>query len=194
MIEKIQQAETDLAELNPQPFYVPLGRWTPVVTAAFAGMSKRDWIIPGPRSRVASVIRGCSVERLKNPHSGAKPYKIAPSSHHPATRALHSVGIAIATGQPTLCILGAAALANGDFYEALNCAGLSQAPVLFLVINQSLGKDAPVSRQSSANPTALAKSFGLRTNELNGATRVESTVKKARENKKPTLILVNLEK
>ena len=192
-MKDLQQAQETLAEMQSDQFFVPLGSWEPIVTAAFSGMSKIDWIIPGSRCFVGAVLRGANVNRLKNPRAGAKPYKIAPSSKHPAHRALHGVGIAMATKKPTLCILGSAAIANGSFYEALNLATLHRAPIVFLVIHQSLGADAPLSMQGE-NPTGVAKAFGISTVEVNDVAEVEQTVRSARDTLQPNLILVHLER
>lgn len=192
-MKELQKAEETLAGMQKNNMFIPLGSWKPIVAGAFAGMAKQDWVVPGSRAYVAGVLRGANAQRLINPRAGAKPYKIAPSSHHPANRALHAVGIAMATKKPTLCILGSAAIANGSFYEALNIATLNQAPVIFLLIHQSLGTDAPVSVQG-ANPLGVAQAFSVSTFEINDVDTVEETVRTAREQNKPTLILVHLER
>ena len=192
-MKNLQQAQEILAEMQSDHFFIPLGSWEPIVAAAFSGMSKLDWIVPGARCFVGAVLRGANAQRLKDPRAGAKPYKIAPSSKHPAHRALHAVGIAMATNKPTLCILGSAAIANGSFYEALNLATLHQAPIIFLIIHQSFGTDAPVSMQGE-NPTGVANAFGISTSEVRNVDNLEQTIKSARENLQPNLILVHLER
>ena len=101
------EAEAKLAELGPTPFPLPLGPMAPVVEGGFTGMNKSDWIVAGMRERVGAVLRGCPPERLVDGRAGAKPYKLAPASEAPGTRALHAVGLAKASGSPVLCFLGA---------------------------------------------------------------------------------------
>ena len=82
----LEQAEQDLLALNPSPFYIPMGSWKPIIYGVFEALSKRSWVYCGHRARLGGVLRGCQVERLVDPKTGAKPFKIAPSSLHPAHR------------------------------------------------------------------------------------------------------------
>ena len=195
MLQDLEQAEAALAELHPQPFFIPLLSWAPIVAGAFAAMSKRHWIVTGPRSRIGAVLRGCAPERLLDQHTGARPYKISPSSLHPANRALHAVGIAMATKQPTLCILGDAGLANGAFWEALNIASLQQAPVVFLLIQQPQHGNLPMAQQYAPSPLNISPQFGLATYTCQAtASDVQNAVNEACGVAQPALVLVQLEK
>ncbi len=157
----LQQAQAQLIALDPLPFPLPLGRLAPVVEGGFSGMPRRSWVVPGLRERIGAILRGCPVERLVNPQAGARPYKLAPVSTAPGSRALHAVGLAMASDQPVLCFLGLASAASGALHEALNIAVLAGAPVIFLITIQPLGEDAPVSPQLAAAPAALAQAHGL---------------------------------
>jgi pyruvate dehydrogenase E1 component alpha subunit len=53
-----------------------------------------------------------------------------------------------------VCILGDGATSKGDFYEALNGAGVWQLPVVFLVVNNEWAISVPRSRQSAAETLA----------------------------------------
>ncbi len=161
--EGLGEAEARLQALGPIPFALPLGRLAPIVEGAFTGMKKSDWIVPGPRERIGAVLRGCPPERLVHAHAGAKPYKVAPASSAPGSRALHAVGLALADNAPVLCILGMASAASGSFAEALNVAALAAAPVIFLVTVERLDDGAPVGRQLAASPATLAEAFGIAT-------------------------------
>jgi pyruvate dehydrogenase E1 component alpha subunit len=110
---------------------------------------------------VALALRGCSAERLVDPRAGARPYKLAPNSGAPGNRALHAVGLALAGRQPVLCLLGDASGANGAFYEALNLASLTRAPVVFVLLEHGLGAGAPVGPQRAGEALALAGALGL---------------------------------
>jgi TPP-dependent pyruvate/acetoin dehydrogenase alpha subunit len=189
--ETLLAADTELAGLGPAPFPLPLGPLAPVVAGAFRAMSKGDWAFCGPRGRVGAVLRGCTPARLVDPKAGARPYKLAPTSDAPGNRALHAVGSAIATGRPTLCILGAASVASGAFHEALNVATITGAPVVFVVVMQEITDDAPIGRQLVADPIALARAHGWQTHTPQpNEDSVYQAVTEAREARAPSLVCV----
>jgi pyruvate dehydrogenase E1 component alpha subunit len=166
----------------------------PVVEGGFKGMKKTDWVVTGMRERIGAVLRGCSPERLVNGYAGARPYKLAPVSDAPGTRALHAVGLALGSQSPVLCFLGMASAASGDFHEALNAATLTGAPVIFLVTVMELGDDAPVGRQMATSPAALAEAFGIEVVMASPKVKdIQTAVAKARKNGTPSLIQVELE-
>ena len=188
------EAEAKLAELGPTPFPLPLGPMAPVVEGGFTGMNKSDWIVAGMRERVGAVLRGCPPERLVDGRAGAKPYKLAPASEAPGTRALHAVGLAKASGSPVLCFLGLASAASGDFHEALNAAVLTEAPVIFLVTVHTLTDDAPVGAQLATTPEKLAQAFGIPTTVVKAeAKAVQKAVKAARKKGVAALITATVE-
>ena len=190
----LSEAEVALAALNPRPFPLPLGRLAPVVEGGFTGISKRCWVVAGPRERVGAVLRGCPVERLVDPAAGARPYKLAPSSNAPGSRALHAVGLALGTGQPVLCFLGLASAASGALHEALNTAALTGAPVIFLLAVHPIADDAPISGQLAGSPSAIAAAHGLATAQVSGSIdAVREAVSAAASAATPTLIEAILE-
>ena len=191
---KLVEAEATLAGLSPVPYPLPLGPLAPIVEGGFMGMKKTDWVVTGMRERVGAILRGCSPERLVNGYAGARPYKLAPVSDAPGTRALHAVGLALGSKAPVLCFLGTASTASGSFHEALNAASLTNAPVIFLVSVIPLSDDAPVGPQLATTPAKVAKAFDMNVIEANPKTKdVQSAVSKARKSGKPTLIQVLLE-
>ena len=194
-MEPLEQAEQELISLKPQPFYVPLGNWAPIVAGAFLGFSNRNWIFSSPRARVGGTLRGVSVQRLIKPSEGARPYKLAPSSFHPARRALQAVGSALVTQEPTLCILGDAALAHGEFFQALNLAGQQQCPVIFLLIRFPLDDNAPIALQQIAPLSDVARAHKISYNYAEPTTEaIEAAVQAASNRLSPTLIETTLEK
>lgn len=164
--EGLGQAEAALSALSPLPFPIPLGRLAPAVERVFRAWPRGAWILCGPRERVGAILRGCPAERLVDPRHGARPYKLGPMGERPGARALHAVGLALASGGPVLCLLGQAAAASGDLHEALNLAALTGAPVVFLVLDAPLAPDAPLARPLGARPVELARAFGLPAEEL----------------------------
>lgn len=182
-------AEARLNALDPKPYALPLGRLAPWVEAAFQGFGKRGWVLTSPRTRVGAVLRGCPVERLVDAAAGARPYRLAPSSGAPGSRALHAVGLALQTGEPVLCLLGLASAASGAFYEALNAASLTRAPVVFVLLRQRLDDQAPVGRQVAGSSAAVAAALGLDAHTISGAPdALADAVARAQQSGAPTLI------
>lgn len=187
-------ADARLNALSPRPFPLPLGRLAGALEGAVAGFGKKGWLVLGPRERIAATLRGAPVERLLDAHAGARPYKLAPCSSAPGSRALHAVGLALATGEPTLCVLGLASAASGALHEALNLAALTRAPVIFVLAIHALPADAPVGPQLAASPADLAAAFGLATARAAAtATAVADAVAAALASGAPTLIEAILE-
>ena len=186
----LAQAEAALHALGPLPFPLPLGDHAPAVAGAFLGMSRGDWAVVGPRERVGAALRGCPMERLVDPGEGARPYKIAPTAGPVGARALHAVGLALASGGPTLCVLGAASSANGSFYEGLNAAALTGANVLFVVLDRRIPAGAPIGAQHAADLLALGASLGLRAETVaNEVEAVQAAVQRLRGGG-PALLIV----
>ena len=194
MSDLLKTAETELAALCPPTAAIPLGPLTPVVEGGFMGMNKTDWVVCGSRERIGAVLRGAKPARLVDPHAGARPYKVAPVSDAPGSRALHAVGLALGSGAPVLCILGSASAASGSFAEALNTAALSGARVVFLLATTPIEDDAPVGRQLAGNPIDLAKAHGLSAVSVAAKTKdIKAAVANARKGVGPALVHVQLE-
>lgn len=191
----LEQAEKELIDLKPHPFYVPLGRWLPIIEGAFSGMSARHWIFAGPRARIGATLRGAKPQRVLAAQDGAKPYKLAPSSDHPARRALHAVGSALRTKQPTLCILGDAALACGELHQALSLSAQHQCPIIFLIIRYPLTDEAPIAKQYTTNLKQLTQALELSYQHVSPQkTNIERAVQEASLTLSPFIIETTLEK
>ena len=191
---------TSLLELEKEFFEfsqqegISLGGFAPVLEACVRGMEKRDWILTGPRGRLAALLRGASNQHLLDNPNGSKNYKIAPSSQSPAHRALHAVGLAISSKRPVLCILGAAAIGQGAFFESLNIVAQKELPVIFAIIRPNLSA-APLSRQLSCSPLALAQTLGLEAVSLEmNADAIRERIAYYRNQNKPVCIEIQLEK
>lgn len=187
------EAEARLNALSPRPFPLPLGRIAPVVEGAFVGFGRKGWVVTGPRERVGAALRGCPVERLVDGFAGARPYKLAPCSAAPGSRALHAVGLALVSREPVLCMLGLASAASGALHEALNVAALTRAPVIFVLVNLTLDSAAPVGPQIAGSPAAVAAAHGVASVGVGGTlAEVQAAVAAARETATPHLIEIVL--
>jgi 2-oxoisovalerate dehydrogenase E1 component alpha subunit len=76
-----------------------------------------------------------------------------------ATHAPQAVGVAYAfklrqEPRVAVCVLGDGATSKGDFYEALNGAGVWQLPLVFLVVNNEWAISVPRSAQTHAQTLA----------------------------------------
>lgn len=163
-----EEVEQQLLQSKVMP--IPLGNWKPVIEALFSKLKgtpfSNPWIFTGQRALAGALLRGCSAERLIDSRIGAKPYKILPSSEHPGHRALHSVGFSKATNEVVFCILGQAALANGSLMSACNLLQLHPSKVVFIILEQDISENAPVSKQSVFSTQSFAELFGLNYHEI----------------------------
>lgn len=76
-----------------------------------------------------------------------------------ATQCGHAVGAAAVLKyrqqkRVAVCVLGDGASSKGDFYEALNVAGVWQLPVVFVIVNNRWAISVPSSRQSACETFA----------------------------------------
>ena len=134
-----------LTEIEREPYHqldyladlggVGLGKLAPFIESAVLAMQKRDWVSVGHRGQSVACLRGASLSNIDN---GASNYKIAPSIGTPAARALQSIGLAKSSGRPVLCLMGNAALSDGQLFEALNLAVLQSTPVIFVVLERNI--------------------------------------------------------
>lgn len=190
----VERACVTLAELDPQPFHLPIGDLAPIVAGAISGLERGDWWVPGLRERAGAVLRDVPVERLVDGTRGARPYKIAPPSPSPALRALYAVGLALGSGRCALAHLGIGSVGDGAFTEALNLGALHRAPVIFVVAVHPLSGDAPLGAQSAASPADLARAYGWAVHAIDttDATSITQAVRAARASGEPTILVADL--
>ena len=152
------------------------------------GLPKRDWISVGLRGQSVACLRGSSTSNIGN---GSGNYKVAPSIGTPAARALQSIGLAVASGRPVLCLMGNAALGDGKLFEALNLAVLRDAPVIFAVLERDTST-MPLAQSAAVSIDVLAQSIGLQSSTVTSAVDLGDAVSSARDNGAPTLIRVTI--
>jgi TPP-dependent pyruvate/acetoin dehydrogenase alpha subunit len=175
---------------GPHP-HLQLGRLAPVVAGAVSGVSKADWLALGPRERVGAALRGCAVGRLVDPMAGAQPYKVAPAVADPSARLLQAAGLARATGQPVLCLVGLAAA--GALAEALSLAAAQRLPLIVVLSALALPAEAAVAPLIPADPVALAAALGVAGVRITAdQNTVQQAVSAARAAGGPALIWVDV--
>jgi 2-oxoisovalerate dehydrogenase E1 component alpha subunit len=145
-----------------------LGTYAPTLGQEAVGvamgdiMRPEDVLLPTYREYGAQLMRGVRMEDLLLYWGGdergmdfAVCREDFPISVPIATHAPHAVGVAYAfklrrEPRVAVCVVGDGATSKGDFYEALNLAGVWDLPVLFVVINNQWAISVPREAQSAA--------------------------------------------
>jgi pyruvate dehydrogenase E1 component alpha subunit len=140
-----------------------------------------DWLFPTYRDSMCLLARGIPAGDIMTSfsgdwHCGYDPtqYRTAPQSTPLATQLLHAVGAAYGErrrGRPTIAVAlcGDGATSEGDFHEALNFAGVFNAPVVFLVQNNGFAISVPLARQTAAPALAYkGVGYGIGSEQVDG--------------------------
>jgi 2-oxoisovalerate dehydrogenase E1 component alpha subunit len=155
--EGIQVAST--AALEPQDWLVP--HYRGLANAIVRGLSMREWMLAvfaradDPLSSGRNIPGGCySYPKLR----------IASVSQVVASWIPKAAGVAYASklrgdGAVTLCTFGDGAVAEGDFHEGLNFAGVHRLPIVFVCENNGYAISVPL-RLQSANPNLADRAEG----------------------------------
>jgi hypothetical protein len=133
----------------------------PLIAGATLGVSRKTFLLPGPREIGCGLLRGVAPDRLR----AARPWRVLPPGTDPAQRALQAVGIAM-SGEPALVFLGMGSLAYGAAQEALSLAVLHRAPVCF-VVGWYEG-EGPFAPPLPVGPATLALALGIDAVEVDG--------------------------
>jgi len=117
-----------------------------------------------------------------------------------ASQVLHAVGVAYAfhyRQQPRVAVttIGDGGTSKGDFYEALNCAGLKKLPVVFVINNNQYAISIPISEQTGCRTLAQKGIAGeVRSLQVDGNDIIamydamRTALQQARQGAGPTLI------
>jgi pyruvate dehydrogenase E1 component alpha subunit len=172
-----------------------------------AAMRASDVLVPSYREHGAQLWRGVSLEELFLYWGGdergnvfAGPREDFPNCVPVGSHAPHAVGVALAfrlrrEQRVAVCVFGDGATSKGDVAEALNMAGVWNAPAVFVVNNNGWAISMPRAKQSAAAALAQkAVAAGIPGEQVDGndviAVRavVEAAVERARAGDGPTLI------
>jgi pyruvate dehydrogenase E1 component alpha subunit len=133
-----------------------------------------DWLVPSFRETAAEIMRGRSLESVLLYYNGfnegtiiADRQKDLPLSVPVASQVLHAVGLGWAaryrrTDEVVMTFFGDGATSEGDFHEAMNCAAVYQAPVVFVCQNNQWAISVPLSKQTHSETLAQkALAYGM---------------------------------
>ena len=134
-------------------------------------LAPQDWIFPSYRELGVALVRGVEPAELLHVFRGTWLGAHDPAKHRLGlitiaigTQALHAAGFAMAArldGSDTcaVCYMGDGATSEGDAHEAMNFAGVYDAPCVFFVQNNHYAISVPLARQTKA-PTIAHKAVG----------------------------------
>lgn len=125
---------------------------------------KEDWIFPAFRELAICHFHGVPLEKIflywmGNEWGSSVDVNVAPVSIPVGTHPLHAVGVAWGLKlqkKPgiTVSYFGDGATSTGDFYEAINFAGVFKVPTIFFCQNNQWAISTPRSKQTGAKTLA----------------------------------------
>ncbi len=147
------------------------GQEAAAIGPAFA-MAPQDWFVGSFRELGARLLRGEPAENALIFHNGFEEGNVIqdnggnvlPIAIIVASQTLHAVGIAYALRQrgqadaAVVTFVGDGGTSQGDFYEAMNFAGVWKVPVIFVIQNNQWAISVPRKMQSAA-PTLAQKAI-----------------------------------
>jgi pyruvate dehydrogenase E1 component alpha subunit len=187
--------------------YLPARGHEAAVLGSVYPLRSTDWMVPVWREWAAYVWRGWPLENLILLYAGLSEGTAVPPGIRDlpvcvpmGTHVPHAVGLACAArarreDSVVLCYFGDGASSEGICQEAMNFAGVYQAPILFVCVNNQWAISIPRSRQTRAKTLAhRALAYGFPGVQVDGndllamvaATR--EAVARARGGHGPTLI------
>ena len=171
-----------------------------------SAIREEDVLLPYYRDHAAQFLRGVTIveccywggDERGSDFSG--PRQDFPNCVPIGNQVCHAVGVAYAfklrrEARVTVCIIGDGGTSKGDFYEAMNLAGVWRAPVVFVINNNQWAISAPRNIQTAAQTLAQKGiAAGIEVRQVDGndviAVRhvIQEAVEKARAGDGPTLI------
>jgi TPP-dependent pyruvate/acetoin dehydrogenase alpha subunit len=183
------------------------GQEAAVVGSSMALDPQIDWIVPASREQPAMLRHGLPLVNLFAGYMGRVDQAAVPAGVNllPRQQSIgaqlpHAVGLAWAlkirrlTGV-VLVFFGEGASSQGDFHEACNLAGVVQAPIVFVLVNNRYAISTPVQKQSAApNLASRAEGYGFPGTAVDGNdlfavySVAAAAITRAREGGGPSLI------
>lgn len=172
-----------------------------------AAMAADDILVPYYREHGAQFWRGITMEEIflywggdEEGNNFKKSKEDFPICVPIASQTLHAVGAATAIKlrkqkRGVVTCIGDGGTSRGDFYEAINLAGVWDLPVVFVINNNQWAISVPVKKQTSAETLAQkAVAAGIDGMQVDGndvlavCDAIQSALEKARSGKGATVI------
>jgi len=187
--------------------YAPINGQEAISTAIGHAMRPEDILIPYYRDYAAQFQRGVKMSEILAYWGGDErgnnftcKSEDLPICVPIATQCLHAAGVAFAIqyrNEPRVAVvsIGDGGTSEGDFYEAMNFAGVKKLPLVFIINNNQWAISVNISQQTASTTLAqkaIAAGFdGIQVdgNDLLGIRDVVgNAIEKARSGGGPTLI------
>src|SRR5215470_15901351 len=187
--------------------YLPARGHEAAVLGSVYPLRPTDWLVPVWREWAAYVWRGWPLENLILLYAGFSEGTSVPAGIRDlpvcvpmGTHVPHAVGLACAArarreDSVVLCYFGDGASSEGVCQEAMNFAGVFQAPIVFVCVNNQWAISIPRSRQTRAKTLAhRALAYGFPGIQVDGndllamIVATQDAVERAREGRGPSLI------
>lgn len=187
--------------------YAPINGQEAISTAIGHAMRPEDVLVPYYRDYAAQIQRGVKMSEILSFWGGdergsqyACNSQDLPICVPIASQCLHATGVAFAfqyrnEARVAVVCIGEGGTSEGDFYEAINVAGIWKLPVVFVVNNNQWAISVPREKQTGTETIAQkAIAAGFEGLQVDGndilATRqvVGDAIEKARRGEGPTLI------
>ena len=187
--------------------YLPAKGHEAAVLGSVYALRATDWLVPVWREWAAYVWRGWPLENLILLYAGLSDGTAVPAGIRDlpvcvpmGTHVPHAVGLACAArarreDSVVLCYFGDGASSEGICQEAMNFAGVFQAPIVFVCVNNQWAISQPRSRQTRAKTLAhRALAYGFPGIQVDGndllamVVATGEAVARAREGRGPSLI------
>ena len=187
--------------------YAPINGQEAISTAIGHAMRTDDVFVPYYRDYAAQFQRGVKMSEILAYWGGdergsqfACGSEDLPICVPIASQCLHAAGVAFAfqyrkQDRVAVVCIGEGGTSEGDFYEAMNVAGVWKLPVVFVVNNNQWAISVPISKQTATQTIAQkAIAAGFQGVQVDGndilATRqiIGEAIDKARRGEGPTLI------
>jgi pyruvate dehydrogenase E1 component alpha subunit len=178
-----------------------------VAVGIAAAMNEDDVLVPSFREHGALLWRGVTLAELflywggdERGNNYAKCRHDFPICVPVGSQFPHAAGAALALsieglGRAVVAVGGDGATSKGDFYEAINIAGVWQLPVIFVINNNRWAISTPVNAQTAAGTLAQkAIAAGIQGEQIDGndvvavVDAVAGALARARNGSGPTLV------
>lgn len=201
------QTAVGLARQGRLGFYAPVSGQEATMIGSQYALDKEDFILPGYRDIPQIYWHGYPMYQAflwsrGHQHGGEIPADVQVLIPQIIIGAqyVQAIGVAMGlkkkgTNKVAITYTGDGGSSQGDFYEALNFAGVYQLPVVFVVQNNRYAISTPVEKQTAAETIAQkGLAAGIRSVQVDGMDvlavykAVEEAANYARAGKGPTLI------